>query len=162
MLRDTFHQVGAVVHVEPRLYDTKRVRPDLDILLPDLNLMLDVAVTHPGMPSCKSERSCAAADAMQAIKNRHYKDWALERGGKFFPFILETHGALGRQAEDVLKLLTKAASAAPLPVSVREFMQNTRQALSITLQRGNALVAKMGAINARAAAATAGRASRLR
>ena len=28
LLRDTFHQVGAVVHVEPRIYDTERKRPD--------------------------------------------------------------------------------------------------------------------------------------
>ena len=46
-------------------------------------------------------------------------------------------------------------------MSVRDFMKHTRQALSITLQRGNALVAKMGAINARATAA-AERASRFR
>src|SRR3569623_1798397 len=45
LLRAAFHHVGAVVHVEPRLYDTERVRPDLDILLPDQNVMLDVAVT---------------------------------------------------------------------------------------------------------------------
>ena len=74
----------------------------------------------------------------------------------------ETHGALGRQAEAVLKLLAKAASATTLPMSVRDFMKHTRQALSITLQRGNALVAKMGAINARATAAAAERASRFR
>ena len=55
LLRDSFHHVGAVVHVEPRLYDTKRVRPDLDTLLPDVNMMLDVAVTHPGAPSPKSD-----------------------------------------------------------------------------------------------------------
>ena len=148
--------------VEPRLYDTKRVRPDLDILLPDVNMMLDVAVTHPGAPSRKSDRRFAAADDIQATKNRHYKDWALARGGKFFPFVYETHGALGRQAEAVLKLLAKAASATTLPMSVRDFMRHTRQALSITLQRGNALVAKMGAINARATAAAAERASRFR
>ena len=81
-LRDSFHHVGAVVHVEPRLYDTKRVRPDLDILLPDVNMMLDVAVTHPGAPSRKSDRRFAAADDIQATKNRHYKDWALARGGR--------------------------------------------------------------------------------
>ena len=114
-----------------------------------MNMMLDVAVTHPGAPSRKSDRRFAAADDIQATKNRHYKDWALARGGRFFPFVYETHGALGRQAEAVLKLLAKAASATTLPMSVRDFMKHTRQALSITLQRGNALVAKMGAINAR-------------
>src|SRR3569833_2751671 len=96
LLRDAFHKVGAVVHVEPRLYDTKRVRPALDILLPDQNLMLDVAVTHPGAPSRKSAKPLAAANAIQSNKVRDYAAWAQERGGKFFGFVLETHGALGK------------------------------------------------------------------
>ena len=124
--------------------------------------MLDVAVTHPGAPSRKSDRRLAAADDLQATKNRRYKDWALARGGKFLPFVCETHGALGHQAGEVLKLLAKAASNTTLPMSVRDFTKHFQQALSVTLQRGNALVAKMGAINARATAAAAERASRLR
>jgi hypothetical protein len=162
LLRDSFHHVGAVVHVEPRLYDTTRVRPDLDVLLPNLNLMLDVAVTHPGAPSRKSDRCLAAANDLQATKNRRYKDWALARGGMFLPFVCETHGALGHQADEVIKLLAKAASNTTLTTSVRDFMMHFRQALSVTLQRGNGLVAKMGAISARATAATAERAARLR
>ena len=126
LLRDSFH-VGAVVHVEPRLYDTKRVRPDLDILLPDVTMMLDVAVTHPGAPSRKSDRRFAAADDIQATKNRHYKDWALARGGRFFPFVYKTHGALSRQAEAVLKLLVEAVSA--------HVRSRLHEAHSITLQR---------------------------
>ena len=80
------------------------------------------------------------------------------RGGKFFPFVLETHGALARQARDLLKLLAKAAAATTLTMSVPDFMKNFRQALSVTLQRGNALVAEMGALNSRTSAATAERA----
>ena len=107
------------MHVEPRLCDTKRVRPDLDILLPDVNMMLDVAVTHPGAPSRKSDRRFAAADDIQATKNRHYKDWALARGGRFFSFVYETHGALGRQAEAVLKLLASGICYYPAHVRSR-------------------------------------------
>ena len=118
------------------LVSTKRVRPDLDILLPDVNMMLDVAVTHPGAPSRKSDRRFAAADDIQATKNRHYKDWALARGGRFFPFVYETHGALGRQAEAVLKLLAKAASATTLPMSVRDFMKHSVDHLAARQRSG--------------------------
>jgi len=65
LLRDLFHKVTAVVHVEPRLYDVKRIRPDLDILLSNQALMLDVAVTHPGAPSRKSPKPLAAASEME-------------------------------------------------------------------------------------------------
>jgi len=162
ILRDLFHKVGAVVHVEPRLYDTKRVRPDLDILLPDQNLMLDVAVTHPGAPSRKSVKPLAAATAIQSNKTRDYKAWAEERGGKFFGFVMETHGALGKQACEVLKYLAKAAATATLAMPPGEFLRLSKQSLSVALQRGNGLVAKMGAIQARGTNATAERASRAR
>jgi hypothetical protein len=162
LLRDAFHHVGAVVHVEPRLYDTERVRPDLDILLPDQNVMIDVAVTHPGAPCRKTEYALAAANDLQSIKNKKYGDWATQRGGRFLPFVLETHGALGKQADAVLKLLAKVASHSSAVLSVTDFLKEFKQKLSVTLQRGNALVAKLGAVNSRAAAAAAQRASRLR
>jgi len=162
LLRDAFHHVGAVVHVEPRLYDTERVRPDLDILLPDQNVMIDVAVTNPVAPCRKTPYPLAAANDLQSTKNRKYANWATQRGGRFIPFVLETHGALGKQADAVLKLLAKVASHSSAVLSVTEFLTLFKQKLSVTLQRGNALVAKMGAVNSRASAAAAQRASRLR
>jgi len=133
----------------------------MDILLPDQNVMLDVAITHPGAPSRKSDRPLAAAADLQGIKNRKYHDWAAQRGGRFLPFVLETHGALGKQAGDVLKLLAKVAANSAAVLSVSDFLKLFKQKLSVTLQRGNALVAKMGAINTRATGA-AERAARLR
>ena len=152
LLRDLFHKVTAVVHVEPRLYDVKRLRPDLDILLSNQALMLDVAVTHPGAPSRKSPKPLAAATDMEHTKNREYRTWAAERGRKFLPFVLESHGAFGKAAEEVLKTLTKAATteATSLGMSPKEFSALARKALSAALQRGNGLVAKMGALQARA------------
>src|SRR3954466_10817737 len=44
LLRDFFHHAGALVHIEPRIYETKRFRPDLDILLADTNIMIDVGI----------------------------------------------------------------------------------------------------------------------
>ena len=159
LLRDLFYKVGAVVHVEPRIYDTKRVRPDLDILLPDQNLMLDVAITHPGAPSRKSVKPLAAANATEATKNRDYSAWAQALGGKFYGFVMETHGALGKGAVEVLKRLAKAAVTANLAMPPGDFLRLAKQSLSVALQRGNGLVAKMGAIQARATNAAAERAS---
>ena len=67
-----------------------------------------------------------------------------------------------KQAEAVLKLLAKVASHSSAVRSVTDFLTQFKQKLSVTLQRGNALVAKTGAINSRASAAAAQRASRLR
>src|SRR6185437_6369900 len=100
VLAQAFRQVGAVVHVEPRLYDMERLRPDLDILLPETNLMLDVAVAHPCAPSRHSKTPLAAARDLENKKNRDYKEWAEARGCKFLPFAMETLGAYGTQALD--------------------------------------------------------------
>jgi hypothetical protein len=162
LLRDLFHKVGAVVLVEPRIYDTKRVRPDLDILLPDQNLILDVAVTHPTAMSRKSPKPLAAANGLESTKIKDYAAWAQERGGKFYGFVLETHGAFGKGAVEVLKHLAKAAVTANLAMPPGDFLRLSKQSLSVALQRGNGLVAKMGAIQARATNAAAERASRAR
>ena len=159
-LRDAFVMVGAAVTIEPRLYNTERLRPDLDILLPDQHVTLDVAIANPVAPSRKLDRRFAAADDLQGRKNTKYKEWSHQQGAKFLPFIMETPGALGKQTAGVFKLLAKAAATATIGMSVAEFMRSRRQALSVTLQRGNALVVKMGAINARASAAAAQRAMR--
>src|SRR3569623_1893719 len=129
LLRDAFHHVGAVVHVEPRLYDTERVRPDLDILLPDQNVMINVAVTNPVAPCRKTPYPLAAANDLQSTKNRKYANCATQRGGRFIPFVLETHGALGKQADAVLKLLAKDASQSSAVIRVTEFLTLFKQKL---------------------------------
>ena len=106
-------------------------------------------------------RPLAAANAIESNKRRDYAAWAQERG-KFFGFVLESHGALGKGAVEVLKTLSKAAVTANLAMPPGDFLRLSKQSLSVALQRGNGLVAKMGAIQARATNAAAERASRAR
>ena len=125
--------------------------------------MIDVAVTHPGAPSRKSDRPLAAAGDLEARKNTRYKKFAIERGARFLPFIVETHGALGKQTGGVYKILAKKAAVSnSADLSVTDFIKQFNQSLSVTLQRGNALVARMGAVNSRSYAADAERAAGLR
>jgi hypothetical protein len=67
------------------------------------------------------------------------------RGGKFLAFVLESYGAFGPQALDILKILYTALSNSPSsPTSLtRSFIV---ESIAIALQRGNALVSQTGLI----------------
>ena len=148
LLRDFFHQAGGLVHIEPRIYETKRFRPDLDILLADTNIMIDVGITNPCAPSRTSTTALAAAKA----KVVEYKKFAAERGAKFFPFILETLGAYGKETANVLKVLAKAVFNSSIDAP-RDYLVQCNRVVAVAVQRGNALVARQGAVLSRAAAA---------
>jgi hypothetical protein len=151
LLRDFFHYAGALVHIEPRIYETKRFRPDLDILLADTNIMIDVGITNPCAPSRTSTTALAAATTMEKAKVVEYKKFA-ERGAKFYPFILETLGAYGKETAHVLKVLAKAVFNSNIDAP-RDYLVQCNRVLAVAVQRGNALVARQGAVLSRAAAA---------
>ena len=152
LLRDFFHQAGALVHIEPRIYETKRFRPDLDILLADTNIMIDVGITNPCAPSRTSTTALAAATTMEKAKVVEYKKFAEERGAKFFPFIIETLGAYGKETAKVLKVLAKAVFNSNID-SPSDYLVQCNRVVAVAVQRGNALVARQGAVLSRAAAA---------
>jgi len=152
LLRDFFHHAGALVHIEPRIYETKRFRPDLDILLADTNIMIDVGITNPCAPSRTSTTALAAATTMEKAKVVEYKKFAEERGAKFFPFILETLGAYGKETANVLKVLAKAVFNSNIDAP-RDYLVQCNRLVAVAVQRGNALVARQGAVLSRAAAA---------
>ena len=76
LLAKFFRNVGAVVYVEPRIFDTNRLRPDLDILFADQHILVDVTVVHPASPSRTSRVELAAATAAEAVKTRQYSEMA--------------------------------------------------------------------------------------
>ena len=154
LLRDFFHHAGALVHIEPRIYETKRFRPDLDILLADTNIMIDVGITNPCAPSRTSTTALAlaAATTMEKAKVVEYKKFAEERGAKFFPFIIETLGAYGKETAKVLKVLAKAVFNSNID-SPSDYLVQCNRVVAVAVQRGNALVARQGAVLSRAAAA---------
>ena len=86
-LAKLFRKVGAVVHIEPRIYGSERLRPDLDITFPDRTLMLDVAITHPASPSRSSSTPLAAAAIAENAKIVKYSELA-KHASTFHPFVL--------------------------------------------------------------------------
>ena len=74
--------------------------------------MLDVAVTHPASPSRTSSTPLAAAAAYtEKAKYSKYTALAARQAATFLPFVLESYGAFGKRANEVLKILRKAANA---------------------------------------------------
>ena len=77
------------------------------------------------------------------------------RGGawcQFFPFIIETLGAYGKETAKVLKVLAKAVFNSHID-SPRDYLVQCNRVVAVAVQRGNALVARQGAVLSRAAAA---------
>ena len=116
--------------------------------------MVDVGISHPAAPSRKSTYPLAAAAAAEHKKIEHYKGLATRYGAVFQPFIVESFGAFGKHADEVMKVLrTAAALESPiLPQGVGSFSDYAVKCLAMALQKGNALVARKGAIEARSAA----------
>ena len=158
-LAKLFRRVGAVVHIEPRIYGSERLRPDLDITFPDQSFMVDVAVTHPTAPSRQQATPLAAASHVEHTKSAKYNALARRRATTFLPFVMESYGAYGAQAEQVLKILSSKAknSVITLPSGVGSFAEYAARTLSLALQKGNALVARRGATEAWAAVVAQGR-----
>jgi hypothetical protein len=163
LLAGFFKQLGAAVEIEPRIYNTPRYRPDLDITFTELSkvvhIMLDVGVTNPCAPS-RSRRPKAALTAaatMERKKLGDYKAFATERGAVFHPFIMESVGAFGAETGKVMKALADAAWKSRTLETPQAFLTRAYQKLSVALQKGNGVVIRQGAVMTRAAVKSAAR-----
>ena len=141
-----------MVTIEVKCEGETRIRPDIEIILPDRSLLVDVAVVHPAAPSRRSQAVLAAARDIENAKSAKYREVASERGASFLAFIAESYGALGNQAGEVLKLLNNTLNQAPArPFELSE--RAVAETLSVALQRGNAFISHMGSLTVRAQAA---------
>ena len=116
--------------------------------------MIDVTVAHPVAPSRGSKVALAAA--AEKKKYSRYTEFAQKHGAKFFPFAVESYGAFAGSAVQVLKLLKRAAGNPFHTIPASSVGTYASQVLAVGLQRGNAMVAKKGAVESRTAAAARG------
>src|SRR5689334_633663 len=148
LLAKFFRQAGAVVHIEPRVFDVERIRPDLDIIFPLTRILADVTVVHPASPSRNSNIELAAASAAEAKKSRTYSTMANNQGARLLAFAVETFGAFGNEASALIKYLRMDATGFVAQAMAQPYFI---QALATALQHGNNLVLNEGALKSRAA-----------
>ena len=88
-----------------------------------------------------SKEATSAAAVMERAKIDKYRNYARAINAEFIPFILESHGAMGSGAKEVLQRLADHAGkmrGSPGEVISDVFIKRARRIISITLQRGNA------------------------
>lgn len=155
ILARTGRQCGTTVQVEPSLGASSDdgARADGHFFFTSVTVFIDVSVVHPAAPSYvkQGHRFLSAASRREKQKEDLYLDRAKLAGGLFFPFVLDSFGALGKKAVSFLSRLRDEAVDNGLKevsgISTNSFLYRS---LSICLQAGNAAILLDGARRARA------------
>lgn len=126
---------------------------DFEFFLPSSHIISDLSITNPTNSSIlnSSTHQLGAARARQEAKRRRYSGLAASLGALNLPFIIESHGALGPDASHLLRLFRSNFSTLTNSHTAPQafFVQSVRR-ISITLQRYNAHISRMGLQYARA------------
>jgi hypothetical protein len=141
---------------EPRYYvpgacdgdEMDRQSPDCVLIGPHRTIAVDVSVVCPTGASYMRRAAAttlAAAAQREQLKLKKYSGLAQQEGLRLVPFVLESYGAFGRMALDLLGTMEAHAAEHHQRFDVKD----ARQALSVALQRGNALVALQCCVTAR-------------
>ena len=123
----------------------RRTRPDAAFSLHPTDLHIDVSVVGV---HAKSNVGVAAVERRERQKRKRYAASVAAEGGVFRPFVVDSHGRWGADANATVDLLaegfTTATGGAP-----RRFVRALRAEVSVALQRGNAQIALAGAARMR-------------
>ena len=121
-------------------------RGDLLLIRHDKKLLVDIRVCRP---TCLSElqrsdkgnrEPLITAAAHEKLKHRKYDKECQKHGWTFVPFVLETYGGMGKEAQKLLTVLADACDTLPSLA----FLTHARAVLSVTLQCGHAAVSQQG------------------
>jgi hypothetical protein len=119
-------------------------RGDLLIVLGAKRLLVDVTVRRAtattNMQDAASSRPGHTVAIAEKKKRRKYEELCKARHMTFVPFAVESYGGIGPAAR---KLLTQLAEESG-EVTAQAFLTDAFVRLSVTLQRGNALVLQQG------------------
>lgn len=137
---------GAITTTSPpinfqRTANEGNIIPDLFINTGTSKYMIDVSIIYPAADShsaLASTAQCAAATKRENEKREKYDRIAIRNGFIFVPFVIESFGAIGKCADQLIKELANCTNDA----SNSSYF---KRRLSIALQRGNALIAQEGA-----------------
>lgn len=105
--------------------------------------MIDVTVAYPAASSYVKHRRTdirplSAALMRENQKTNKYDSLAFRNGFVFVPFVLESFGAIGKEAKEFIGIIAKRSEES------NQFYAYCLRRLSITLQKGNAIMQSKG------------------
>jgi len=142
---------GGYAQVEFRPSDQERTRPDITVVFPAETIMIDVVVSHPSAPSRISVEPLACTHRAEKAKVAKYQQLANSQGARVLAFAVESYGGFGEHATSIIQLIRRSL-AQSAELQDKALHNLLPQHLAITLQKGNAIVARVGSQRARQAA----------
>ena len=156
-LRDFASLAHLPVRIEPaELHEQRKLRPDIQVHLPDTTLLGDVTVVHPTAKCwssiAASERGViAVGDAADAVKHDKYDELARGLACEFLPFVLYTYGGFHDSARRFITWLCASLDPVTCLVSADDWRIAVQRQIAVSVQRGNADIMIHAAQHARAA-----------
>jgi hypothetical protein len=120
---------------------TAHAQPDVVVTFDNDVHVIDVSGIDPcavSYVSRASKRTRAAASLREQEKNTHYATMVRLHGVKFFPFVFETLGGLGKAAIEFAEKLAYHARAVPGSAAAGSFRHHLLSAISVIVQSCNA------------------------
>jgi hypothetical protein len=136
---------GIAARREPSgLSEEDHLRPDLQLLLDQHNLLIDVTIVHPTCPSHlhKSQTQFKTAHQACEAKKSKYKQLAEQQKAEFIPFAIGSFGGLSYSARSLI--WTTATFANDHLSAWSKGKININSVIACALQRGNAITAIAG------------------
>jgi hypothetical protein len=156
-LRDFASLAHLPVRIEPaELHAQRKLRPDIQVHLPDATLLADVTVVHPTAKCwtslAASERGVGAVgDAAGAAKHDTYDELASGLSCEFLPFVLYTYGGFHDSARRFIHRLCASLDPVTCLVSADDWRMAVQSQIAVSVQRGNADIMIGASQRARAA-----------
>ena len=145
---------GTAVEIEPHLAaGDEGSRADGKFYFISLPAFVDSSVVHPAAPSYLNVASTPLATTAkrERDKNNSYLYFAQSEGAQFYPFVLETFGAIGPRGLDFVSRLSEEAISNGLTTLENQKIKTfILRSISFTLQSGNANIMINGARLSRA------------
>jgi hypothetical protein len=128
------------VRWKPQFFNSESKRteiPDLEITAPGLKALIDVSVVHSSAASFVGLADGAAVQARAMLKKGKYDRSALMVGAVSAPFVVDSHGFIGSDADKLLNTLARLGADYTREAS-HDIRYRLADCFSIAIMRGHA------------------------
>ena len=128
------------VRWKPQFFNSSSGRteiPDLEITAPGLKALIDVSVVHSSATSFAGLSDGAAVKARALLKKGKYDRSALMVGAVSTPFVVDSHGFIGADAERLLNTLSRLGADYTREAAC-DIRSRLADCFSIAIMRGHA------------------------
>ena len=107
------------------------------------DVLIDVAIINTTAPS-KRGSPALALQATYDRKHKAHRETAVQRNATFMAFVASTHGALQKEAEEIIGIIANSSVAYQEPFTRNQIIGNLKAKIAMAIVRGNARIMNAG------------------